>query len=76
MIWPYLEELVVSACIRYSVRTCGQLLSIFVGLGWLAYYLKIVTLQPDDKQLEVVVFIAYFVVTGTKIVDLELDIFD
>ena len=48
----------------------------FVGLGWLAYYLKIVTLQPDDKQLVVAVFVAYFVVTGMKIVDLELDIFD
>ena len=42
----------------------------------MACFLEMVVLQPEDKPLVIAVFIAYFVMTGFKIVDLELDIFD
>ena len=69
---------VVTACTLYLVRTCGQLSSKRVGWtlhsidfrlpsleldGW-PVFLEMVVLQPEDKQLVIAVFIAYFVMTG------------
>ena len=40
-----------------------------VGFGWLSYYVKLVMLEPDDKQLVCAIYIGYAFMTGLKLVD-------
>ena len=46
----------------------------FVEFGWLTYYVELVKLKLDDKQLICAVYIDYAFLTGLKLIDLDLDV--